>query len=456
MSVNVSEKVTAIIKTFERPHCLDLLIKSIKEFYPSLPIIVADDSKSPIPRTDVEYHVLPFDGGLSKGRNFLVKQVKTPYFLLLDDDHFFINETKIESLLDVLENSDIDIVGGRYIQTNGVRNSQAVFEIKNNELILKAAPYGKEGEVELYDNVANFFLAKTDKLQNHIWDERLKLGEHWDFFLSHKGNLKVAMHPEIFLFHTNDRSNGEYNEYRNREYEFYRQMFMTKHGILDIKSEQKRSPIKDVKKYLSSETIETYFSDLIQGVEMAGDFKSISVNRRKGEKVEIVHNPTSYPLVGRGKQGAVFKISSDKCVKIYPKKRNALNESEVLKAAQDSPVVPKLYEAGENYIVMEYIEGSSLYEYLKANRVLTEKITNQILFLLKEMKRLKFTRLDARLNHIYVTNQGELKVIDLVTHFKKKVDRPEILMEHLKRLGLLSSFLKQVKNIDPQSYQEWK
>jgi predicted Ser/Thr protein kinase len=186
------------------------------------------------------------------------------------------------------------------------------------------------------------------------------------------------------------------------------------------------------------------------------DFKSIRVTYKKGKKVEIVHNPTSYPLIGRGKQGAVFKISSDQCVKIYPKQRNAISESIVLKAAQESPIVPKLYEVGENYIIMEYIEGPSLFEYLKANRVLSENVTNQILFILKEMKRLNFTRLDSRLGHILVTNQGELKVIDLVSHFKKKVDRPEILMKHLKRLGLLSSFLEQVKNIDPQSYREWK
>ncbi|MDQ0856699.1 hypothetical protein [Bacillus sp. V2I10] len=186
------------------------------------------------------------------------------------------------------------------------------------------------------------------------------------------------------------------------------------------------------------------------------DFKSINITYKKGQKVEIVHNPTSYPLIGKGKQGAVFKISSDQCVKIYAKQRNALSESKVLIAAQESRIVPKLYEVGANYIIMEYIEGPSLFEYLKTNRVLSEKVTNEILFILKEMKRLKFARLDSRLNHIIVTKRGDLKVVDLVSHFKKKVDRPELLMKHLKRLGLLSSFLEQVKNIDPQSYLEWK
>ncbi|MDQ0884708.1 glycosyltransferase [Peribacillus sp. V2I11] len=261
MAVNVSEQVTAIIKTFERPHCLDMLIKSIKKFYPSLHIIVADDSKSPNPLPDVEYHVLPFDSGLSKGRNFLMKQVKTPYFLLLDDDFCFIKETNIEWLLDVLENSDIDIVGGRCIETNGVRNSQAVFKIEEDKLTLKANPYGTENGVELYDIVANFFLAKTDKLLNYTWDERLKVGEHYDFFLSHKGKIKVAMHPIVFIYHTNDRSNDEYNRYRSRDTEIlHNNIYQEKYGILQVKREQRRPPIDAIKEYLSTETIETYFS----------------------------------------------------------------------------------------------------------------------------------------------------------------------------------------------------
>ncbi|WP_223594054.1 kinase [Neobacillus bataviensis] len=186
------------------------------------------------------------------------------------------------------------------------------------------------------------------------------------------------------------------------------------------------------------------------------DFKSIKVTRKKGEFVKIIDNPTSYPLIGKGKQGAVFKISSDQCVKIYPNQIHTLNESIALKAAQESPISPKLYEVGENYIVMEYIEGRTLFQYLKKARVLSEEMTNNILFILMEMKRLKFIRLDCRLDHIIITNEGKLKVIDLVSHFTKKVDHPITLMEQLNKLGLLSDFLKQVKKIDLLSYQEWK
>lgn len=186
------------------------------------------------------------------------------------------------------------------------------------------------------------------------------------------------------------------------------------------------------------------------------DFKLIQVRREDDNDVEVVHNPTSYPVIGRGHHGAVFKISSDKCVKIYVKQKHLLKEIEALTIAQDSPVFPKLYEVGENYIVMEYIEGPTLEQYLASEGQITENITQQILFILQEMKRLNFLRLDASIYHIFVTNQGELRVIDLVSHMKKRFDQPNKLMNGLLKLGLLPAFLEQVNKFDPESYEAWK
>jgi glycosyltransferase involved in cell wall biosynthesis len=260
MRNDVSKKVTAIIKTFERPHCLDMLIKSIRKFYPTLSIIVADDSRQPQVRKDVEYHVLPTDSGVSEGRNFLVKQVKTPYVLLLDDDFCFINETRIEVLLDVLEKSDMDIVGGRYLEQRGVRNSQGTFKLKNGVLYYNKASYGRKYGVKFYDIVNNFFLARTTSLLQYTWYKPLKTGgQHLDFFLTHKGKLKVAMHPKIFIYHFRDRSNKEYKRYRSRGNKTFNPMFMNKHGISIIKREQSLfQPLNSVKRYVSSETKKQY------------------------------------------------------------------------------------------------------------------------------------------------------------------------------------------------------
>jgi glycosyltransferase involved in cell wall biosynthesis len=260
MGDSVSKKVTAIIKTFERPHCVDRLVESIRKYYPSLPIIVADDSSKPKKRDDVEYYALPVDSGLAKGRNFLVKKVKTPYVLLLDDDFCFIKETHLEKLLHILETTDIDIVGGRYLEPKGVRNSQGTFNLQDGILHYLTKSHGSVAGVKLYDIINNFFLARTKTLRKYKWDNKLKTGgEHFDFFFTHKGKIKVAMHPEIFIYHFYDRTIPTYNRFRKRDKKTFEPMFKEKYGIKEIKYERNIfRPHHTVKKHLSSETIKKF------------------------------------------------------------------------------------------------------------------------------------------------------------------------------------------------------
>ncbi len=96
--------LTAIIKTFERPRILRRLVSSIRRLYPDLKVIVADDSRSPVPVDGVTTIELPYNTGLTAGRNAALREVVTPYFLLLDDDfvrgHVYSFHTT-ENLLDV-------------------------------------------------------------------------------------------------------------------------------------------------------------------------------------------------------------------------------------------------------------------------------------------------------------------------------------------------------------------
>ncbi|MDK2798777.1 MAG: hypothetical protein PWP27_491 [Clostridiales bacterium] len=185
------------------------------------------------------------------------------------------------------------------------------------------------------------------------------------------------------------------------------------------------------------------------------DFKCISVTRTSTKELKI-NNPTHYPLIGKGEQGAVFKLSSKRCVKIYARQKQAEMEANVYKLTQDSPIIPKLYEIGSNYIIMEYIEGPTLEEYLKKKRKISKSLTSQILFMLKEMNHLGFTRLNVRLKHVIITKQEMLKVIDHVNSFTIKERRPIILFDKFEKLDLLHPFLKQVKKIDKEIYLEWK
>lgn len=187
------------------------------------------------------------------------------------------------------------------------------------------------------------------------------------------------------------------------------------------------------------------------------DFTLIEVYKPSGwKKVEVVNNPTPYELIGRGMQGAVFKLSNKKCVKIYPEEKHCRWEEEVLRKVQKSPFFPKFYDSGANYIIMEYIEGITLKDYLKDRGTIPFELTNQIITLFKEMEHLKFTDYDIYLRHYIVTKNETIRVIDHVKSFTRNRPQPKYFIIGLSNLGLLRSFSSQVKTIDYKIYTKWK
>lgn len=187
---------------------------------------------------------------------------------------------------------------------------------------------------------------------------------------------------------------------------------------------------------------------------MMADFKSIKVT--KGVKTLEIDNPTNYPLIGIGTQGAVFKLSEEKCVKIFIDPLQAKMELEALKAGQRLKSFPRLYDSGQNYIVMEYFNAPTLKEYLRNCTYIPESITRKLLFILNELKKAKFTVVDAPLTHIFVLENEELKVIDHVNAFKKVQPVPIKLLRDLNIILLKESFLSQVKKLEPKTFATWE
>jgi predicted Ser/Thr protein kinase len=183
------------------------------------------------------------------------------------------------------------------------------------------------------------------------------------------------------------------------------------------------------------------------------NFKKISVS--PGNIVKI-SNPTSYPLVGKGSQGAVFRLSDKVCVKIYAKEDVSRSEANAYMLAQDSAIMPKIYEIGRNYIIMEYFSFGSLEDYLRSRGRISEKMTSNLLSLLEEMKRLGFPRLDCPLRHIFMAKNGDLKVIDPVHALKMKKRRPTQLFKDLGSLKLLDMFAGHLRKLNSELYLEWE
>ena len=179
--------LTIVIKTFERPYCINRLIESIFHYYPKMIIMVADDSRDPIEIDNVEYHKLSFNSGISYGRNFLLNRVKTRYFLLLDDDFIFTENTNLDTLLGILEQNDVDLIAGDILENSKLRGLSGigVMRLEGRTLYITRKRYLADFKnYYTCDFVPNFFMADARRVvQAGAWDNELKVQEHWAFFI---------------------------------------------------------------------------------------------------------------------------------------------------------------------------------------------------------------------------------------------------------------------------------
>ncbi|AYV17662.1 protein kinase family protein [Bacillus velezensis] len=163
-----------------------------------------------------------------------------------------------------------------------------------------------------------------------------------------------------------------------------------------------------------------------------------------------------YPLIGDGKDGEVYRLTHNKCIKYFFEKGTCKKELAALKTGQGSPVIPRLYEYGDRYIVMEYVQGTSLARHIRKEKSLSVKLTADILNMLDELKRIGFTRWDAEIRHILINEHGNLKVIDHKRAFSTVTRVPVKLLKGLDKYGLTDEFLNTIKKLNPSRYREWR
>ncbi len=215
-------KLTIIIKTFERADALSRLVTSIQRRYPTLPIVVVDDSQEPKPVAGVKTIIMPFDSGISAGRNRALDEIDTPYFLLLDDDFIFSYHQQLEPLIALMEqNREIDIIGGRCIDLPLLIQHR----FQNSPLHpTDAAPKTPLGTTyacgaqtcTVVDKVQNYFVGRTETIRQVKWNPALKVQEHTEFFTRARGQLTTVFHPTMRVVHAKTPFNLAYMVMRYR------------------------------------------------------------------------------------------------------------------------------------------------------------------------------------------------------------------------------------------------
>jgi Glycosyl transferase family 2 len=225
--------LTVLIRTFERPRALRRLVASIRRFYPEVRVVVADDSRNPQPLDGVETITLPYDCGVSFGRNELVARAETPFILLLDDDYVFYRHTQLGPALAAMEqNPEIDIMGGQLVNLPFYR--KLPLSLRGPLYPTSARPVLEVGSTlggfEVAAKVPVFFLGRRERVALVPWDPKATRSGHADFFTSALGVLVTVYNPRLRCLHVKTPFDAEYMAMR-LDYDAEAEHLAAKYGI---------------------------------------------------------------------------------------------------------------------------------------------------------------------------------------------------------------------------------
>ena len=213
---NISD-ITLIIKTFERHYAVTRLVKSIKRRYPMAKILVVNDSRNPKKLDGVENLIMPYDTGISAGRNAALDHIDTRYFLLLDDDFVFSRRQKLGFLISQMEeHGSIDILGGRCIDLPFCIIHDFHYVPVPSSVEPKTPIHLMLGENRVVDKVQNYFIARTESVRRVRWNDDFKVLEHTEFFTRARGQITTAFRDDMLVLHAKTPFDIAYHRHRFR------------------------------------------------------------------------------------------------------------------------------------------------------------------------------------------------------------------------------------------------
>ena len=185
---------------------------------------------------------LPFNSGISFGRNAIVKQAKEDYVLISDDDVVIRDAVSIKNMKAVLDSDEkIGLVAATLRYEKGAffagENYAKGIRLERRGKLLARTPAPREVHATadgikyvLADQVPNIFLAKRQLFKDVMWDNRIKIEfEHIDFFLElQKTTWKAAVCLDAEAFHLITAPEEGYNQYRRTTPMAY---FLQKHEL---------------------------------------------------------------------------------------------------------------------------------------------------------------------------------------------------------------------------------
>lgn len=141
------------------------------------------------------------------------------------------------------------------------------------------------------------------------------------------------------------------------------------------------------------------------------------------KKNRLIRYDDSLALIGTGRSAFVFRIkSSNKAIKVFFPEFTyiAKEEAEIYKILRNIAYYPSIHDFGLNYIVMDYIEGLTLFECLSQGKIITSDHIKEINHGLSLASAQGLNPSDIHLRNIFITSSGEIKIIDVARFRQQK------------------------------------
>jgi RIO-like serine/threonine protein kinase len=145
--------------------------------------------------------------------------------------------------------------------------------------------------------------------------------------------------------------------------------------------------------------------------------QSVVFKRYKEEVLVLSFDKTHLSIIGSGRSAYVFKLEgTNRALKVFysPHEHLAKKEAEIYDKLKGIPSFPELYESGDDYIVIDFIEGHTIFECLVKGIHINGKVLEEVDRSIAKARQLGLNPSDIHLHNILLTTDGEVKLIDVV------------------------------------------
>ncbi|PLS15360.1 serine/threonine protein kinase [Bacillus sp. M6-12] len=137
----------------------------------------------------------------------------------------------------------------------------------------------------------------------------------------------------------------------------------------------------------------------------------------------LLYKDSRLQFIGRGRSAYVFRIGSTYlAMKVFlpHRTKEAKEEAEIYRILQNHPSYPELHGAGENYLVIDYIKGTTIYQCLHTGIDIRDEHVQQVDSALESARRKGLNPSDIHLHNIILINGQRIKVIDVARYRQQK------------------------------------